>query len=107
MPNGEEGAKNARKFAEYLKAQGLTILGREHEESIQSGGWPDFVVKRGEVYEMYELKGGQHPLDSHQKEILQMLLEIGGQKVKIYLARYRSPDDDTPEVTPFNIEASR
>ncbi len=82
---GPQKAKIAnKKFNKWLKKKKLVILGREFKHSVQSGGWPDFVVRNqnGQL-EFYEVKSGKHRLDPHQLEILKIIRKLG----KVYVIR--------------------
>lgn len=77
--HGPKKAKIAnKKFNAWLKKKKLLVLGRELKHSIQSGGWPDFIVrnKKGRL-EFYEVKSGKHRLDPHQLEILKIIRKLG------------------------------
>ena len=83
--HGPKLAKIAnRKFNSWLKKKRVRVLGREFERSVQSGGWPDFIVqnKTGQL-EFYEVKSGNHRIDPHQLEILKIVKKLG----KVHIMR--------------------
>ena len=82
--HGPKKAKIAnKKFNIWLKKQKLLILGKEFKYRVQSGGWPDFIVRNKGELEFYEVKSGKHRLDPHQLEILKIIRKLG----KVYVMR--------------------
>lgn len=96
--HGPKLAKIAnKKFNAWLKKKKLQVLGREFKHSVQSGGWPDFVVKnqKGQI-EFYEVKSGNHPLDHHQLSILKLIRKLGKVHVMRLDKAMRKFADETP-----------
>src|SRR3989344_5718050 len=82
--HGPQRAKIAnKKFNAWLKKRKLFVLGGEFKHSVQSGGWPDYVVRNKGRLEFYEVKSGKHRLDPHQLEILRIIRRLG----RVYVMR--------------------
>lgn len=97
--HGPKLAKIAnKKFNGWLKKCGYLVLGREFSKSVQSGGWPDFVVRKpkGKI-EFIEVKSGKHRLDPHQLEILKILRPLGKVRVMRLDADMKKFRDETPK----------
>ena len=90
-----------KKFNSWLNKKGLKILGKEFKHRVQSGGWPDFVVrnKKGKL-EFYEVKSGKHRLDPHQLEILKIVRQLG----KVYVMRLDSSMKKFVDETPRELQ---
>ena len=97
--HGPKLAKIAnKKFNSWLKKRGYQVLGREFSKSVQSGGWPDFVVrKQKSKIEFIEVKSGKHKLDPHQLEILKILRKLGRVRVMRLDGRMKKFKDETPK----------
>ncbi len=91
----KKGKYAIRKFNKWLKERGYTVLGKECEERKHSGGWPDFIVRKGEKgkIKFFELKSGRHQVDKHQIEVLKILKEM--RKVYIYRFNGKNFKDET------------
>jgi hypothetical protein len=97
--HGPKLAKIAnRKFNAWLDGKKLKVLGREFDRSVQSGGWPDFIVrnKKGRL-EFYEVKSGKHRLDSHQLEVLKIIRKLGKVHVMRLDGSMKKFVDETPK----------
>ena len=99
------GPKKAKisnqKFNKWLEGKKYKILGREFKHRVQSGGWPDFVVKNSKgKLEFFEVKSGKHPLDHHQLEILKILRKLG----KVRVMRLNSKMEKFIDETPKNLK---
>jgi len=95
--NGPQKAKISNaKFNQWLKKRKFEVLGKEFKHRVQSGGWPDFIVKnsKGKI-EFFEVKSGKHQLDSHQKEILKILQKIGRVRIMRLDERMKKFIDET------------
>ena len=90
-----------KKFNTWIKKRGYKVLGREFEHSVQSGGWPDFIIrnKNGKL-EFYEVKSGKHRLDHHQLEILKIIRKLG----KVHVMRLNQSMTRFVEETPDELE---
>jgi hypothetical protein len=96
--HGPKRAKIAnRKFNIWLEKKKLQVLGREFKHSVQSGGWPDFMVrnKAGKL-EFYEVKSGKHRLDPHQLETLKTIRKLGRVHVMRLDKSMKKFIDETP-----------
>ena len=95
------GPKKAKisnqKFNKWLESKKYKVLGREFKHRVQSGGWPDFIVRnpKGKL-EFFEVKSGKHSLDHHQLEILKILRKLGKVRVMRLDSKMRKFVDDTP-----------
>jgi len=97
--HGPKKAKIAnKKFNSWLKKRGYRVLGREFSKSVQSGGWPDFVVRKpkGKI-EFIEVKSGKHRLDPHQLEILKIIRKLGRVRVMRLDEGMKKFKDETPK----------
>ena len=100
--HGPKLAKIAnRKFNAWLNKKGLQVLGREFKRSVQSGGWPDYIVrnKKGKL-EFYEVKSGEHRLDPHQLEILKVIRKLG----KVHVMRLNKSMKKFVDETPSELK---
>ena len=96
LSSGKRGAIADKKFRKLLETKKYKILGQEFKTSSHTGGWPDFLVKKGGKFYFFEVKSGHHRLDPHQKEVLAVLKKIGKVRVMRLDENMKVFHDDTP-----------
>lgn len=97
--HGPQKAKiSNRLFNKWLIKQKYNVIGREFAHSIQSGGWPDFIVRKksGKV-EFFEVKSGNHRVDPHQLLVLKILRKIGRVHIMRLDKKMKKFNDETPK----------